>query len=103
MNYYAVIKKRCTECGADAETVHLGKSSSGWVFIFNLNGKKYYKNASEMKDWLEGRTIINEAGAKVSEKYFWNLVEEKQRTGKFQSGEGILNIDGFQFINGYFS
>lgn len=101
-NYYAVIKKRCPACGSDAETVHLGKLSNGWVFIFNLNGEKYYKNASEMKDWLQGRTILTEQGGRVSEQYFWNLVEERQRTGKVQFGEGILNIDGFNFIDGEF-
>jgi hypothetical protein len=102
VNYYAVLKKRCTACGADAETIHLGKLSSGWAFVFNLNGEKYYKNASEMKDWLQGRTILNEYGEKISEKYFWNLVEERQRSGKSHTGEGILNIDGFNFIDGEF-
>lgn len=101
MNYY-VKEKPCHACGRSGESIHLGKSSGGWIFMFNLNGKRFYKNVEEMRIWLRGKTIVNENGGKVSENYFWNMVEEKQRTGKYDRQYAMV-IDGFNFLDCEFS
>ena len=76
-NYYAR-ENICKECGR-YDDIHLGKSSMGWKFTFQYNGGELYKTVPEMKKWLKGKRIFDEYGDEVSQTFFWNMVEEKQK------------------------
>jgi len=97
-NFYTKIN-HCNDCGRYDE-IHLGKSSYGWKFCFQLNGEKFYKNVDEMRDWLKYKEIKDEYGATISKEDFWKMVEEKQN-GK--NSEDEIIIDGYSFINREFS
>ena len=97
-NYYAKLNE-CKHCNR-YEEVHLGKSSMGWVFTFNLNGEKFYHDVPSMKQWLKGKNIKNEYGECITEKKFWNMVKEKQSEKHQAIGE---HIGGFEFLNHEFS
>lgn len=77
-NYYTDIDT-CSKCGRCEESIHLGKSSMGWWFHFNLNGERFYKNVPEMQEWLKGKKIYNEYSEEVSYEDFWKMVERKQK------------------------
>ena len=99
-NYY-IKENFCKSCGR-FESIHLGKSSAGWRFCFNLNGKKYYKNVKEMKVWLKGKTIENEYNEEISQKDFWDMVNIKQ---KISTKDEIhtFNISSYRFLDCEFS
>jgi hypothetical protein len=100
-NYYTKIKE-CKCCGR-FEEIHLGKSSYGWKFCFNLNGEKYYKNYEELKDFLKDKIIKNEYGEEVSFKEFINLIENKQSEKNSQTDYGATSINGYVFYDCEFS
>lgn len=100
-NYYTKIKE-CEYCGR-FEEIHLGKSSFGWKFRFNLNEKKYYKNFEELKEFLKDKTIKNEYGQEITFEKFIELVEAKQGETNKQTDYGAINIDGYVFENCEFS
>ncbi len=75
-NYYARYK-HCASCKR-YEEIHIGKSSSGWQFMFHatLDIKNY-------QDWItflskDGVKIYEEFSKEVSLKDFKELVKEKQ-------------------------
>ena len=70
---------KCKECGHKPDGIHLGKSSAEWQFCFQHNGRKYYKNVKEMKEWLKDKQIENEYGEIITSKDFWKMIEEEQR------------------------
>ena len=70
-----VHEKLCKHCDR-YEEIHLGKSSSGWVFSFQYNGGEYSKNVKEMKKWLKGKRIVDEYGEEKTHKWFWNMIDE---------------------------
>ena len=101
-NYYAKLNI-CPTCRRPEEEIHIGKSSGGWKFMFELN-KKYFENIKEMKDYLKDKVIENEYGEVVSNKDFWSMVEGKQK--ERQGGgtdEGLIVIDGYDFYERNFS
>jgi hypothetical protein len=107
-NYYTKTQK-CPTCGHKPEGIHLGKSSGGWVFSFQYNGGRYYKNVEEMKLWLKAKRIVNEYGENVTQKEFWEMIEEKQKNkdnwnhaGKYPSDHDFV-INGYSFSDCYFS
>lgn len=60
-------------------TVHIGKSSGGWKFLFNHNNEKYYKKTVESIDeFIRNNTIYDEYGELINPDEFWNLVDSKQ-------------------------
>lgn len=63
---------------AQCDSVHIGKSSAGWKFLFNHNDWKYFTNIQEMKDWLKDQEIESEYGEVISFEDFWSMVERKQ-------------------------
>jgi hypothetical protein len=104
-NYYAHIDT-CERCKRPWAVVHLGKSSGGWRFTFNLNGREHYYDVPSMKQWLKGKRIFDEYEEEVSHDDFWNLVEAKQsaelpdpnRPGYNHAGDDI-DIGGYNFID----
>ena len=84
-NYYVeVIEKK---------KVHLGKSSFGWKFCFELN-KGYFSNIKELRKFLKGKVIFNEYGDRISKKEFWERVKADQND---KSNPDVIVIDGYEF------
>jgi hypothetical protein len=106
-NYYA-LSETCTTCGqklpemSPMPEIHLGKSSMGWKFTLQLNGKKYYKNWQEMKGWLVGKKIQDEYGDLMTTDDFVKFVESKQKI-KNPEDTGCIVIDGYDFLDCEFS
>jgi len=99
-NYYARINI-CKDCGRYDE-IHVGKSSAGWVFSFQYNGGKFYKNISEMKKWLKSKRIFDEYDEEISYDEFWEMVKEKQRNKKNRNhAESYKDYPSEQVIGGY--
>ena len=92
----------CEHCQRYDE-IHLGKSSYGWKFCFQLNGKKYYKNIEELKEWLKDKEIYNEYENPISYDKFWEIVEMRQKLKKSQDDDYVINIDGYDFLDYEFS
>ena len=107
VNFYALDDK-CRCCNqrlpeaSQMTSIHLGKSSMGWKFTLQLNGKKYYKNWLEMKGWLVGRKILDEYQKIISLEEFVEWVESRQDT-KNPVDIGYIVIDGYNFLDHEFS
>lgn len=104
-NYYTA--RYCPTCGNMEKDKHLGKSSSGWTFLFQWNDGKYYKNYEEMIKWLNGRVIIDEYGCEKSIDDFMSMVEMKKNEKKCHAithkSDTDFIIDGHSFTNCEFS
>ena len=96
-NYY-IKPDKCKVCGRSDNYIHLGKSSYGWKFAFNLNGARFYKNVTEMKKWLRGKRIEDEYGKPITKKAFWNMIAEKQKIVDPEETDAIV-IDGYKFYD----
>ena len=81
---------------AQCDSVHIGKSSAGWKFLFNHNDWRYFTNIQEMKDWLKDQEIVSEYNEVISFEDFWKMVEQKQ---KIQSP--ITNKSWYVFKEGF--
>lgn len=62
--------------------IHIGKSSGGWQFLFNLEVRKYIRSQSFKRkyidQWLRSGIIVNEYGVEISVDDFWKLVDCKK-------------------------
>lgn len=108
MNYYAV--KKMPTC---SEPIHIGKSSFGWLFLFNEN--EYWKNYDEVKAWLEYNVnstdaqyvIIDEEDRIITYEELINKIDEKQKDPRnLQNPDNFVwakNVNGYRFSSGYFS
>lgn len=101
-NYYVKLDV-CKSCGRPIDTIHLGKSSAGWKFMFQCNNN-FYKDIKSLKEWLKSKVIENEYGEKISKKDFWNMVKIKQKEKAAGGTEhGLIIIDGYDFYDREFS
>lgn len=100
-NFYAHTNV-CPCCGRH-ESIHLGKSSGGWRFTFRLHDGEHYRNVPEMKDWLVGKQIFDEYGARIPHEKFWDMVEEKQKLVDPEPDTHTVEIGGYKFLNCEFS
>jgi len=106
-NYYAVRTRPTT-----AEPIHIGKSSIGWLFLFQT--QIVWNTWNQVKEWLKANTldkkdyvIIDEDDDIISYHDFVKLVEEKQKDPNCQTNphnfEYCKNVDGYRFCDEYFS
>lgn len=80
-NYY--INNPCPHCGATTgdspATLHVGKSSAGWVFLF----QQIPGTADNTEDWRylikKHGKVTNEYGVDLTPEEFWTMVEEKKK------------------------
>ncbi len=100
-NYYIKTKK-CPTCGHKPEGLHIGKSSAGWKFLFQLY-RDFYSNIETLKKFLKGKQIENEYDEPISKKQFWKMVEYKQKITDPVSEQDIMKIDGYSFYDREFS
>lgn len=56
------------------DTLHIGKSSAGWQFLFNYNGGSHYKTREELICWLHEVEISDEYNRILTFDEFWNDV-----------------------------
>lgn len=108
MNYYCV--KKTPSC---REPIHIGKSSFGWLFLFNDN--EYWHTYPQVKTWLQENVvaedgeyvIIDEEDKIITYEELINKIDEKQKDPRNLSNpdnfSNAKNIDGYRFSSGYFS
>lgn len=91
-------------------TIHIGKSSAGWDFIFNLNSKKYFDSKTTLQEWLKTLEITDEYSVPYTYEEFWDQVEDRKWNGKptkthrseTQFADHYIVIDNIEFIDGEF-
>ena len=111
-NYYVVPNRPSIE-----EPVHIGKSSAGWMFLFQDACEPYrdvpiiWHSYDEVEDWLHQNTvdsndyvIINEYDEIVPFDDFIELVERKQEQFKDNPDNfaHCRNVNGYRFADGEF-
>lgn len=115
-NYYAVRSRPTTE-----SPIHIGKSSVGWMFLFQEQYKPWndppvhWSDFDEVKAWLKKYTvdsteyvIIDEYDKIVSYDEFINdIVEWKQNDEHSKSNPDNFdpytrNVNGYRFTDGDF-
>lgn len=80
------------------ESIHIGKSSAGWAFIFNHNNWKYFeKSEKSLADFLDGCLIYDEYNMSISASDFWRMVYNK-RVYQRDTTYGTME-DGLNFSN----
>lgn len=94
---YELYYNKCKCCGR-TDSLHIGKSSVGWKFLFQKIPEKA-ENIAQWKELTKIGEIVDEYGRTLSYDDFWQLVENKQKE-KYQQGEWI---DGYDFCEGEFS
>jgi len=74
---YTLRKNICDKCEHAKEKLHIGKSSGGWSFTFRAHDEPHIHNAKDWERELKTGRIFNEYNEEVSNKDFWEMVEEK--------------------------
>ena len=99
-NYYYYRTNICKTCGR-FEEAHIGKSSAGWQFSFQMPEGVVIKSIGAMRTFLDGKIIFDEYGKTVTHEDFWEMVESKQ--GKSRSEHQLVDVQGYDFIDCDFS
>ena len=114
-NYYAVRNKPTTD-----EPVHIGKSSYGWLFLFQSQNKPWnnppvvWNSYDQVKAWLKQYTvdskeyvILDEYDEVVSFDEFFELVDDKQSDEfNIENPDNYThsrNVGGYRFTEEEFS
>ena len=111
-NYYVVPNRPSIE-----KPIHIGKSSMGWMFLFQDVNEPYgdipivWHTYEEVKDWLHKNTfnypkyvIIDEYDEIIPYHDFIELVERKQEQFKDNPDNftHCRNVNGYRFESGEF-
>ncbi|MBU2233142.1 MAG: hypothetical protein KKG69_17900 [Alphaproteobacteria bacterium] len=106
-NYYTESAPKCPTCGHQESDLHIGKSSSGWKFIFMPHTSRGLTSWAKWKDYLKDRVIRDEYGDVVSLDWLSDLIDSKQdgidhRTATAQQWgpyprTGYMDDDGYRF------
>ena len=118
MNYKVIDKETYYRKGVfrhfTEDPIHIGKSSIGWMFIFQAQNEKWseppviWNSFAQIKNWLRKYTvdshefvIIDEYDEVISYDEFIDLVESKQRDEQCRSNPDNFaycrNVDGYRF------
>jgi hypothetical protein len=54
----------------EGTSIHLGKRSGGWKFIWNFHDKKYYSNKEELLTFIRTGRVVDEYGTEVDVEEF---------------------------------
>jgi len=94
----------------DKEKYHIGKSSGGWDFLFQLNDKKYYHDKASMIEFIKECQIVDEYDRELTFDDFWNnvvldrtwngLPTKKHRDNGYSD---YIVIDDLEFLDVEFS
>lgn len=106
-NYYAVKKEPCLY----NREIHLGKSSAGWLFVFNEQDDihtfpqfvKWLKNNVDTGEYV----LFDEYNRQVTKEYLLELIETKQNDPRCRDNPdnfryNCRNVDGYRFTDGDF-
>ena len=112
-NYYVVRNRPSVE-----EPIHIGKSSCGWMFLFQEIDSPWYEppivwhTYEQVMDWLQRYTvdtdeyiILNEYDEIVNLEDLIELIEEKQKLCKDNPDNftHCKNVNGYRFEEREFS
>ena len=67
--------------------IHIGKRSSGWIFLWNFNDNKHYTTKEELFEFIRQGRIVNEYGEELEADSFiemaldWFQTDGKQFEG----------------------
>ena len=90
-----------------AEDIHIGKSSGGWRFLFNLNGCRFYSDTKSFYEWIQDKEITDEYEDVISLSDFIALVDSKKNFKSHRSSQqssGLFFTDGInEFLDCEFS
>jgi hypothetical protein len=83
------------------DTIHIGKRSAGWRFLFNHQGLEF-TSFQEYKDWMKDFKLETEYGASLTQDEFWEDVEDRQQKmdsclGKTSQQSWYKILDGYEF------
>jgi len=67
--------------------IHVGKRSSGWVFCWNFNDDKFYKNKEELLEFIRSGRIVNEYGDEIEVEEFITMALEWGQPDGYHVGE----------------
>jgi hypothetical protein len=54
----------------EGTSIHLGKRSGGWKFLWNWNNGKYYKTKEELFDFIRDGRVVDEYGQQIDVEEF---------------------------------
>lgn len=57
-------------------SIHLGKRSGGWKFLWDFNDKKYYTNREELFQFIRSGRIVDEYGTEMDVEEFITMALE---------------------------
>lgn len=77
-NYYTDAEPPCPCCGRGGEQLHIGKSSSGWQFLFAPYPDLGLTTCKAWREFLATREIRDEYGDKHTLDDLMRLVESKR-------------------------
>ena len=96
----------------DGMSVHLGKRSSGWKFLWNFHDNVHYSSKEELLDYVRTGRIVDEYGMEIDPEEFLKMAlewghpdgavfneeyEKKKPNGFFHGPEHYdLDIDGLR-------
>jgi hypothetical protein len=60
----------------DDLSVHLGKRSSGWKFLWNFHDNAHYTNKEELLDYVRTGRIVDEYGMEIDPEEFLKMALE---------------------------
>ena len=60
----------------DDLSVHLGKRSSGWKFLWNFHDKVHYSNKEELLDYVRTGRVVDEYGMEIDPEEFLKMALE---------------------------
>ena len=109
-NYYVTRNRPTVE-----SPIHIGKSSIGWMFLFETQNKPFleppvvWNSYSELIKWLteyvekqKEYVIIDEYDQLYSLEEFVDLVKSKQKEKNPDNFVYAKNVDGYRFVDDEF-
>lgn len=91
----------------EPQNIHIGKSSAGWDFLWQLNSKEYYSNKTELLEWLKTVDIVDEYNSPYTYEEFINQAFDRKdyygNPTKKHKSAGYSNdyivIDDLEFLD----
>jgi len=84
----------------DGTSVHLGKRSSGWKFVWDFNKNRYYSNKKELLDFIRSGRVVNEYGEELEPDEFIEMaLSWGEPNGLVVDREYLLNNERYNFLD----
>lgn len=76
-NYYMTVDA-CSSCGRGTQTIHVGKSSGGWVFSLNTHPDNAIETLDDWKGAFANHPIKDEYGDSICAAEMLRIITERQ-------------------------